>query len=769
MEEFKYTQNDDVSALLGLASTKDEAETMFIESTESSESNAKAPSSLSPRQLVNLQVDIPNEQEMPIDIISPSSLVLVPSLRGYLQFNGPNLVCKGLWAISDDQHNQPGQTSDFEFKLTKALSEPGIYPISGKYSGYFMLKQPPPTKSLKIEEREILLKFVASGEDEEEGSYSVEGHGSNRFGNFSLRGSLNADKYIVLYKDYISSASHQKRPSTSSVNTPSSKPKKPVVETPVSTPREGSGRIRKPSTSLLGFEDPVPFRRHSSGDKDLPADSTGSTVATSVSSKSASVTNKTGASTSSKSASATSKTVASKPIMATKEPQQASTSKSSSSDSSRAQRLPSHLVKCNSLLQEIMKHPQAMWFLEPVDYIKLGIPEYPTIVKQPMDFRSIKENIDNSVYDTPEQFGEHVRLVFKNAMTFNSQKDHPVHVAAKELAYKFEERFRQLIAQFLAAANTPAGALAAIGASITDYEAPRPTPRPSSSSGGGEGPTGPRPPSSSSSPRPPANRVSFGGGAGGEIKRGPGKPPRGAAPAPPQWKGQKPAAGPRTMEAFLPPAVDVNSAHLIEMQKKMQEMQEEILALRTAMRQSEIKTNLETQRDAARNPLSFEEKKELIAQINNLPPEKMDQVIQIIQAAMPKRDDGSDEMEVPLDDLDTLTLRKLQTYVESCIGKKRRPKSASSGGKEGAPKRHRPSGSGDSKSPRPAKSASSASSGGSVGGGEMHMSSEDSIGAFRPHIPDDEEEHMLFSPDALEEIEVDEQSLMTSSAEPIEF
>ena len=50
------------------------------------------------------------------------------------------------------------------------------------------------------------------------------------------------------------------------------------------------------------------------------------------------------------------------------------------------------------------------------------------------------------------------------------------------------------------------------------------------------------------------------------------------------------------MEAFLPPAVDVNAAHLVEMQKKMTEMQEEILALRTAMRQSEIKTTLETQR-----------------------------------------------------------------------------------------------------------------------------------------------------------------------------
>ena len=61
--------------------------------------------------------------------------------------------------------------------------------------------------------------------------------------------------------------------------------------------------------------------------------------------------------------------------------------------------------------------------------------------------------------------------------------------------------------------------------------------------------------------------------------------------------------------------------------------------------------------------LTFEEKKELIAQIHNLPPDRMETVVEIIQAAMPNNG-GDEEIEIPLDDLDTMTLRKLQSYVD---------------------------------------------------------------------------------------------------------
>jgi Bromodomain extra-terminal - transcription regulation len=73
-------------------------------------------------------------------------------------------------------------------------------------------------------------------------------------------------------------------------------------------------------------------------------------------------------------------------------------------------------------------------------------------------------------------------------------------------------------------------------------------------------------------------------------------------------------------------------------------------------------------RNAARDPLTFDEKKILISQIHKLPADKMDQVVEIVQAAIKpgQRSDGNEEIEIPLDELDTLTLRKLQRYVEVC-------------------------------------------------------------------------------------------------------
>ena len=71
------------------------------------------------------------------------------------------------------------------------------------------------------------------------------------------------------------------------------------------------------------------------------------------------------------------------------------------------------------------------------------------------------------------------------------------------------------------------------------------------------------------------------------------------------------------------------------------------------------------QRDAAHNPLTFDEKKTLIAQIHKLPSDKMPHVLNIIQSALPPRENEEDgDIEVPLDALDTFTLRKLQKFIE---------------------------------------------------------------------------------------------------------
>ena len=57
-------------------------------------------------------------------------------------------------------------------------------------------------------------------------------------------------------------------------------------------------------------------------------------------------------------------------------------------------------------------------------------------------------------------------------------------------------------------------------------------------------------------------------------------------------------------------------------------------------------------------------------QINKLPPDRMEQVLLIINSVLPAKDQekvlqsASNDIEIPLEILDTFTLRKLQQFVE---------------------------------------------------------------------------------------------------------
>lgn len=57
------------------------------------------------------------------------------------------------------------------------------------------------------------------------------------------------------------------------------------------------------------------------------------------------------------------------------------------------------------------KQPNAYPFLEPVDVIKLNIPDYPLYVKHPMDLGTVKKNLLEGKYTEAEAFANDVRRV----------------------------------------------------------------------------------------------------------------------------------------------------------------------------------------------------------------------------------------------------------------------------------------------------------------------------------------------------------------------
>ncbi|XP_038709066.1 transcription factor GTE4-like isoform X2 [Tripterygium wilfordii] len=94
---------------------------------------------------------------------------------------------------------------------------------------------------------------------------------------------------------------------------------------------------------------------------------------------------------------------------------------------------------CSALLERLMKHKHGWVFNTPVDVNSLGLHDYFTIIKHPMDLGTVKSKLNKNRYKSPIEFAEDVRLTFSNAMTYNP-KGQDVHIMAEQLSKIFEEK-----------------------------------------------------------------------------------------------------------------------------------------------------------------------------------------------------------------------------------------------------------------------------------------------------------------------------------------
>ena len=78
---------------------------------------------------------------------------------------------------------------------------------------------------------------------------------------------------------------------------------------------------------------------------------------------------------------------------------------------------------------QIRKHKDAAPFLDPVDWKALGIPDYPTIIKRPMDLGTVMRRLESNEYDSVANLSEEINLVWNNAMTYNMD-DSWIHQSA---------------------------------------------------------------------------------------------------------------------------------------------------------------------------------------------------------------------------------------------------------------------------------------------------------------------------------------------------
>ncbi|KAJ3267166.1 hypothetical protein HDU77_005369 [Chytriomyces hyalinus] len=89
-------------------------------------------------------------------------------------------------------------------------------------------------------------------------------------------------------------------------------------------------------------------------------------------------------------------------------------------DSSQPLRLSSEdYKKCKKIIRRLLENPLSHWFHLPVDPIALGIPHYTQVIKEPMDFQTLKTKLSAGEFPTIRAFKSTAALIFKNAIAFN--------------------------------------------------------------------------------------------------------------------------------------------------------------------------------------------------------------------------------------------------------------------------------------------------------------------------------------------------------------
>ncbi|XP_010929323.1 transcription factor GTE11 isoform X2 [Elaeis guineensis] len=99
--------------------------------------------------------------------------------------------------------------------------------------------------------------------------------------------------------------------------------------------------------------------------------------------------------------------------------------------------------ECASILRKLMNHSFGRVFNQPVDPVKLNIPDYFSIICRPMDLGTVKNKLASKQYLSTHQFAADVKLTFSNAMRYNPPGN-DVHIMANELNNIFNSGLKSL-------------------------------------------------------------------------------------------------------------------------------------------------------------------------------------------------------------------------------------------------------------------------------------------------------------------------------------
>jgi len=100
--------------------------------------------------------------------------------------------------------------------------------------------------------------------------------------------------------------------------------------------------------------------------------------------------------------------------------------------------------KCLPIIEKLMNDKYGWVFRDPVNPVELGIPDYFTVVKEPMDLSLVKRKLEDGLYEDLETFSRETKLIFENAILYNGEKS-DVGDMARSLIAMFIKDFKPIL------------------------------------------------------------------------------------------------------------------------------------------------------------------------------------------------------------------------------------------------------------------------------------------------------------------------------------
>jgi hypothetical protein len=101
------------------------------------------------------------------------------------------------------------------------------------------------------------------------------------------------------------------------------------------------------------------------------------------------------------------------------------------------------MKKCEQILNLLTSHKSADPFKEPVDPVKLGIPDYLQKVKEPMDLATVRKKLKSREYKNSAAFDADIRKIWHNSFNYNVK-----HTLIYQMTVEMSEYFDKLRREF---------------------------------------------------------------------------------------------------------------------------------------------------------------------------------------------------------------------------------------------------------------------------------------------------------------------------------